>query len=411
MYSPSAARIVWLRIRWPEVLTHSPVSRAWRSTQIAKTLRKASSAPSARRALTVLRRQGFTHGWYTWHMKLEGIHHITAITENAQRNVDFYAGVMGLRMVKKTVNQDNPTVYHLFFADEEGDPGADLTFFEYPGAARGRAGAGTVHRIVWRVGGPEALDFWEGRLGVLGFDTRRDGDAPPLLRPRGSRPRAPRRRRPRRAADRRPPGGPPRAGAAGLPRGARLRGGARGEHRPAGGARVRADRRGLGGARLRARRPLRLRPPAGGAPRSRARGRSTTSPGPDHGGTHGLARQGDLRPAPARPRRSTASTSSPSTSASPAGSSSRSPPRPRLHRRRAARAPPRETLAAPAFEHLRDEVEPNLRPVVNPRAEVARGAGSALEAGRRSPGPPPHAGGSSLASWASHGGPGRLWPP
>ncbi len=71
-------------------------------------------------------------------MKLEGIHHITAITENAQRNVDFYAGVMGLRLVKKTVNQDNPTVYHLFFADEEGDAGADLTFFEYPGSPIGR---------------------------------------------------------------------------------------------------------------------------------------------------------------------------------------------------------------------------------------------------------------------------------
>jgi glyoxalase family protein len=108
-------------------------------------------------------------------MKLEGIHHITAITENAQRNVDFYAGVLGLRMVKKTVNQDNPTVYHLFFADEEGDPGADLTFFEYPGAAPGRAGAGAVHRIVWRVGGSQALDFWEGRLAVHDIDTRREG--------------------------------------------------------------------------------------------------------------------------------------------------------------------------------------------------------------------------------------------
>jgi len=63
-------------------------------------------------------------------MKLEGIHHITAITDNAQRNVDFYAGVLGLRLVKKTVNQDSPTVYHLFFADEGGDPGSDLTFFE-----------------------------------------------------------------------------------------------------------------------------------------------------------------------------------------------------------------------------------------------------------------------------------------
>jgi glyoxalase family protein len=107
-------------------------------------------------------------------MKLEGIHHITAITENAQRNVDFYAGMMGLRLVKKTVNQDNPTVYHLFFADEGGDPGADLTFFEYPGAAPGRPGAGMVHRIVWRVGIPEALDFWAGRLGAHDVETRRE---------------------------------------------------------------------------------------------------------------------------------------------------------------------------------------------------------------------------------------------
>jgi len=118
-------------------------------------------------------------------MKLEGIHHITAITENAQRNVDFYAGVMGLRLVKKTVNQDSPTVYHLFFADEEGDPGADLTFFEYPGTPLGRAGAGMVHRIVWRVGGPEALDFWEGRLGALGIDCRREGDSLHFADPEG----------------------------------------------------------------------------------------------------------------------------------------------------------------------------------------------------------------------------------
>ena len=65
-------------------------------------------------------------------MKLEGIHHITAITAEAQRNVDFYAGTLGLRLVKKTVNQDQPTVYHLFYADEQGSPGADLTFFEFP---------------------------------------------------------------------------------------------------------------------------------------------------------------------------------------------------------------------------------------------------------------------------------------
>jgi glyoxalase family protein len=97
-------------------------------------------------------------------VRLEGIHHITAITADAPRNVDFYARVLGLRLVKKTVNQDDPTVYHLFYADEVGSPGSDITFFEYPGARRGRAGAGMVHRIVWRVGGVEALDFWEERL-------------------------------------------------------------------------------------------------------------------------------------------------------------------------------------------------------------------------------------------------------
>jgi glyoxalase family protein len=109
-------------------------------------------------------------------MKLEGIHHITAITENAQRNVDFYAGVLGLRLVKKTVNQDNPTVYHLFFADEGGDPGSDLTFFEYPGAPQGRAGAGMVHRVVWRVASEDAFGFWEERLRANGTESRREGE-------------------------------------------------------------------------------------------------------------------------------------------------------------------------------------------------------------------------------------------
>ena len=108
-------------------------------------------------------------------VKLEGIHHITAITDDAQRNVDFYAGVLGLRLVKKTVNQDNPTVYHLFFADEGGDAGSDLTFFEYPGVPRGRAGAGMVHRVVWRVASEDSLSFWAGRLAVKGIESERDG--------------------------------------------------------------------------------------------------------------------------------------------------------------------------------------------------------------------------------------------
>jgi glyoxalase family protein len=109
-------------------------------------------------------------------MKLDGIHHITAITGDAPGNVDFYARVLGLRLVKKTVNQDDPTVYHLFYADEKGDPGSDLTFFEYPGAAPGRAGAGMVHRIVWRLGSSAALDFWSGRLGGESVDVTVDGD-------------------------------------------------------------------------------------------------------------------------------------------------------------------------------------------------------------------------------------------
>ena len=88
-------------------------------------------------------------------MKLEGVHHITAITGKAQQNVDFYAGTLGLRMVKKTVNQDDPTVYHLFYADEQGDAGSDITFFEYPGALPGRAGGGhdPHRRLAGRLGG------------------------------------------------------------------------------------------------------------------------------------------------------------------------------------------------------------------------------------------------------------------
>ena len=118
-------------------------------------------------------------------MKLEGIHHITAITEDAQRNVDFYAGVLGLRLVKKTVNQDNPTVYHLFFADEGGDPGSDLTFFEYPGVAPGRAGAGMVHRVVWRVASEDSLAFWAERLAANGTESERDGSSLRFSDPEG----------------------------------------------------------------------------------------------------------------------------------------------------------------------------------------------------------------------------------
>jgi len=101
-------------------------------------------------------------------VQLDGIHHITCITGDAPRNVDFYVRVLGLRLAKKTVNQDDPSVYHLFYADDRGSPGADLTFFEYPGARPGRAGAGMIHRIAFRVGGDASLDFWERRLAAEG---------------------------------------------------------------------------------------------------------------------------------------------------------------------------------------------------------------------------------------------------
>ena len=93
-------------------------------------------------------------------MKLEGLHHLTMITGDAQQNVDFYADVLGLRLVKKTVNFDSPDAYHLYFGDEVGSPGTILTWFEFPGAWRGRAGAGMIHTIQLGVASEAALDFW-----------------------------------------------------------------------------------------------------------------------------------------------------------------------------------------------------------------------------------------------------------
>jgi glyoxalase family protein len=118
-------------------------------------------------------------------MRLEGIHHVTAITGDAPGNVDFYTRVLGLRMAAKSVNQDDPTVYHLFYSDELGRAGSDMTFFEYPGAARGRAGAGMVHTVVWRVGSTDALDFWAGRLRDEGIETERDGERLRFADPEG----------------------------------------------------------------------------------------------------------------------------------------------------------------------------------------------------------------------------------
>jgi glyoxalase family protein len=110
-------------------------------------------------------------------MQLDGMHHITMITGDAQRNVDFYADVLGLRLVKKTVNFDAPDAYHLYFGDEHGSPGSLLTWFEFAGAQPGRAGAGMVHTIQLGVPSEASLDFWEQRLGEHGYSSERTGAA------------------------------------------------------------------------------------------------------------------------------------------------------------------------------------------------------------------------------------------
>jgi glyoxalase family protein len=106
-------------------------------------------------------------------MKLVGLHHITMITGDAQRNVDFYADLLGLRLVKKTVNFDDPSAYHLYFGDEQGAPGSILTWFEYQGARQGQAGNGMIHTIQLGVPSVEALDFWAERLEQKGYESSR----------------------------------------------------------------------------------------------------------------------------------------------------------------------------------------------------------------------------------------------
>jgi glyoxalase family protein len=106
-------------------------------------------------------------------MKLDGMHHITMITGDAERNVEFYADVLGLRLVKKTVNFDAPEAYHLYFGDEQGSPGSILTWFEFAGAQRGRPGAGMIHTIALGVASEAALDFWTQRLASRGYATER----------------------------------------------------------------------------------------------------------------------------------------------------------------------------------------------------------------------------------------------
>lgn len=96
-------------------------------------------------------------------IQFAGMHHVTAIAEDPQENVDFYAGVLGLRLVKKTVNFDDPGSYHLYYGDAAGSPGTIMTFFTWPGAPRGRAGTGQVSATSFAVP-QDSLGYWVERL-------------------------------------------------------------------------------------------------------------------------------------------------------------------------------------------------------------------------------------------------------
>ena len=112
-------------------------------------------------------------------MRNHGIHHVTAIAGDPQRNLDFYAGVLGLRFVKRTVNFDDPQTYHFYYGDEVGTPGTIMTFFPWPGARRGRQGVGQVAVTSFSVL-PTALGFWIERLLRHGirYEGRRSGARP-----------------------------------------------------------------------------------------------------------------------------------------------------------------------------------------------------------------------------------------
>ena len=124
-------------------------------------------------------------------MKLTGLHHVSAITAQAPRNLDFYTQTLGMRLVKKSVNQDDPGTYHLFYADEVGHPGTDLTFFPWTDMAPPRMGHGLATEVALEI--PEgSLDFWVARLHqystkIDGVETRFGGRVVALVDPHGLR--------------------------------------------------------------------------------------------------------------------------------------------------------------------------------------------------------------------------------
>ncbi len=109
-------------------------------------------------------------------MKLDGLHHVTAITADIPTNLEFYGRLLGLRLVWQGVNADDPDMRHVAYGDERGSPGSIVTFLDMPGVVRGRPGAGMAHRLLLRVAGDEALDFWERRLARAGVASDRMAD-------------------------------------------------------------------------------------------------------------------------------------------------------------------------------------------------------------------------------------------
>ncbi|WP_186577234.1 ring-cleaving dioxygenase [Aquibacillus kalidii] len=99
--------------------------------------------------------------------QLKGIHHVTAITSSAEKNYEFFTYVLGMRLVKKTVNQDDIQTYHLFFADDTGSPGTDMTFFDFPGIPKGVHGTNEISKTSFRVPSDAALEYWEKRFDRL----------------------------------------------------------------------------------------------------------------------------------------------------------------------------------------------------------------------------------------------------
>jgi glyoxalase family protein len=98
---------------------------------------------------------------------LKGVHHVTAITSSAEKNYEFFTYVLGMRLVKKTVNQDDIQTYHLFFADDTGSPGTDMTFFDFPGISKGEHGTNEISKTSFRVPSDAALEYWVKRFDRL----------------------------------------------------------------------------------------------------------------------------------------------------------------------------------------------------------------------------------------------------